>query len=329
LRSKQVTTEPRDSRLRFDGRVAVITGAGRGLGREFALLLARRGSAVVVNDIGRSRDHERYGAPADTSTDVAQQVVDEIKASGGSAAANTADVSDPAAAESIVTTAVDAFGRIDILINNAGILPYASLEELTPEQFMATLAVHVGGAFHVSRAAWPHFRRNGYGRIVNVCSSVGIVYGADNYAAYGSAKGGLMGLTRVSAQEGAHHGILVNGLLPNAATRGRASVTQPLRSTGVDDEQSAELVAHAAAWLAHDQCSASGEFFAVKSGSMREIFVSVAEGFQARRPGEFSLELIQENWSTIRDRRPALSPTDANQYNDYRQAVFYRVTGSL
>ena len=103
-------TEPRDSRLRFDGRVAVITGAGRGLGREFALLLARRGSAVVVNDIGRSRDHERYGAPADTSTDVAQQVVDEIKASGGSAAANTADVSDPAAAESIVTTAVDAFG---------------------------------------------------------------------------------------------------------------------------------------------------------------------------------------------------------------------------
>jgi NAD(P)-dependent dehydrogenase (short-subunit alcohol dehydrogenase family) len=324
-----VPTEPRDSRLRFDGRVAVITGAGRGLGREFALLLARRGSAVVVNDIGRSRDHERYGAPADKSTDVAQQVVDEIKASGGSAAANTADVSDPAAAESIVTTAVDAFGRIDILINNAGILPYASLEELTPEQFMATLAVHVGGAFHVSRAAWPHFRRNGYGRIVNVCSSVGIVYGADNYAAYGSAKGGLMGLTRVSAQEGAHHGILVNGLLPNAATRGRASVTQPLQSTGVDHDRSTELVAHAAAWLAHDQCSASGEFFAVKSGSMREIFVSVAEGFQAKRPDEFSLELIQENWSTIRDRRAALSPTDAIQYNEYRQAVFDRVTGSL
>jgi NAD(P)-dependent dehydrogenase (short-subunit alcohol dehydrogenase family) len=241
--------------------------------------------------------------------------------------ASTADVSDPAAAESIVTTAVDAFGGIDIVINNAGILPYASVEELTPEQFIATLAVHVGGAFHVSRAAWPHFRRQGYGRIVNVCSSVGVVYGADNYAAYGSAKGGLMGLTRVSACEGAHHGILVNGLLPNAATRGRASVTQPLQSSGVDDDRSAELVAHAAAWLAHDQCSASGEFFAVKSGSMREIFMSVAEGFQAKRPDEFSLELIQENWSTIRDRRPALSPTDASQYNEYRQAVFDRVTG--
>ena len=213
------------------------------------------------------------------------------------------------------------------MINNAGILPYASVEEVTPEQFMATLAVHVGGAFHVSRAAWPHFRRHGYGRIVNVCSSVGVVYGADNYAAYGSAKGGLMGLTRVSAWEGAHHGILVNGLLPNAATRGRASVTQALQSSGVDDDRSAELVAHAAAWLAHDQCSASGEFFAVKSGSMREIFVSVAEGFQAKRPDEFSLELIQENWSTIRDRRPALSPTDAIQYNEYRQAVFDRVTG--
>jgi NAD(P)-dependent dehydrogenase (short-subunit alcohol dehydrogenase family) len=213
------------------------------------------------------------------------------------------------------------------VINNAGILPYASLEELTPEQFMATLAVHVGGAFYVSRAAWPHFRRHRYGRIVNVCSSVGIVYGADNYAAYGSAKGGLMGLTRVSAQEGAHHGILVNGLLPHAATRGRASVNTPMHSSAATSDRSAELVAHAAAWLAHDQCSASGEFFAVKSGSMREIFVSVAEGFQARRPGEFSLELIQENWSTIRDRRPVLSPTDANQYNDYRQAVFYRVTG--
>ena len=117
----------------------------------------------------------------------------------------------------------------------------------------------------------------------------------------------LMGLTRVSAQEGAHHGILVNGLLPNAATRGRASVTQPVQSSRVGGDRSAELVAHAAAWLAHDQCSASGEFFAVKSGSMREIFVSVAEGFQARRPGEFSLELIQENWPTIRDRVGALA----------------------
>ena len=321
-------TEPDDRQLlRFDGRVAVVTGAGRGLGREFALLLARRGSAVVVNDIGRSMDQERYDASADTITQVAQQVVDEIKASGGSAVASTADVSDPAAAESIVTTAVDAFGGVDIVINNAGILPHASLEELTPEQFMATLAVHVGGAFHVSRAAWPHFRRHGYGRIVNVCSSIGVVYGADNYAAYGSAKGGLMGLTRVSACEGAQHGILVNGLLPNAATRGRASVTQPLQSSGVDNDRSAELVAHAAAWLAHDQCSASGEFFAAKSGSMREIFMSVAEGFQAKRPEEFSLELIQENWSTIRDRRPALSPTDASEYNDYRQAVFDRVTG--
>ena len=105
-------------------------------------------------------------------------------------------------------------------------------------------------------------------------------------------------------------------------------MTQPVQSSRVGGDRSAELVAHAAAWLAHDQCSASGEFFAVKSGSMREIFVSVAEGFQARRPGEFSLELlIQGNWPTIRDRRPALSPTDANQYNDYRQAVFYRVTG--
>jgi NAD(P)-dependent dehydrogenase (short-subunit alcohol dehydrogenase family) len=323
-----VPGQPSGSRpLRFDGRVAVVTGAGRGLGREFALLLAQRGAAVVVNDIGRSKDDERYGNADDAAASAAQQVVDEIEAAGGSAVANTADVSDPAAGESIVTSAVERFGGIDIAINNAGILPYAPLEELTSDQFLSTLAVHVGGAFHVSKAAWPHFRERGYGRVLNVCSSVGVVYGNDNYAAYGAAKAGLMGLTRVSAWEGARYGILVNGLLPNAATRGRASVKQPLPSTGIDEERSAEFVAHAAAWLVHEQCSARGEFFAVKAGSMRQVFMSVAEGFQAPRPNEFSLELIRENWEQIRDRQPALSPTDAMDYNRYRQAIFERVTG--
>ena len=288
--------------LRFDGRVAVVTGAGRGLGREFALLLARRGAAVVVNDIGRSRDDERYLTRGANIAEVAQSVVEEISSAGGSAVASTADVSDPTAGEEIVQTAIAAFGGIDIVINNAGILPYAPLEELTSEQFLTTLAVHAGGALHLSRAAWPHFRTRGYGRVANVCSSVGVIYGSDNFAAYGSAKGALMGLTRVTAWEGAPFGILVNGLLPNVATRGQASVMQALPSDGGDDDRSAELVAHAAAWLAHEQCDAHGEFFAVKSGSMREIFMSVAEGFQASKPAEFSLELIRDNWAP--DQRP-------------------------
>jgi NAD(P)-dependent dehydrogenase (short-subunit alcohol dehydrogenase family) len=311
--------------LRFDGRVAAITGAGRGLGREFALMLARRGAAVVVNDIGRSRDETRYGASSD-GADVAQSVVAEIEAAGGTAVANLADVSKDGEAASIVTDAIERFGRIDIVINNAGILPYAPLDELTSDQFFATLAVHVGGAFHVTKAAWPHFRSNGYGRVINVCSSVGVVYGNDNYAAYAAAKGGLMGLTRVTAWEGTAHGIVANGLLPNAATRGRASVRQPMPGDGdPNDEQSVARAAAAAAWLSHEQCEASGEFFAVKDGSMRQIFMSVAEGFQATDPGQFSPELIRENWDTISDRRAALSPSSAVEYNRYRQSVYERV----
>ena len=308
--------------LRFDGRVTVATGAGRGLGREFARLLARRDAAVVANDIGRSKD-DRYGA-ADAE---AQRVVEEIESAGGSAIASMADVSDPASSEEIAATAVKSFGGIDIVINNAGILRYAPLEELSSAEFRRTPAVHAGGAFHLSREAWRYFRAAGYGRVANICSSVGVIYGNDNYAAYAAAKGVLMGLTRVTAWEGAPHAILVNALLPNAATRARASVTRLLPMSGDDHDRCAELVAHPAAWLAHEQCSATGNFFAVKSGSMRQVFMSVAEGFQAPRPDEFSPEFIRDNWATIIDRRPAISPTDATEYNQYRHAVYQRLTG--
>jgi NAD(P)-dependent dehydrogenase (short-subunit alcohol dehydrogenase family) len=315
--------------LNFDGRVAAISGAGRGLGREFARLLARRGAAVVVNDIGRSRDESRYGGAGGESTDVAQSVVAEIEAEGGRAVANVADISKDDEAATIVADAVEHFGRIDIVINNAGILPYAPLDELTSEQFLATLGVHVGGAFNVTRAAWPHFRANGYGRVINICSSVGVVYGNDNYAAYAAAKGGLMGLTRVTAWEGAAFGVVANGLLPNAATRGRASVRAPLPGEHTTaGEESVARAAAAAAWLSHEECRASGEFFAVKDGSMRQVFMSVAEGFQAPDPSQFSPELIRANWATIEDRRPAASPTSAVEYNRYRQSVYDRVVSA-
>ena len=307
--------------LRFDGRVAGVTESGRGLGREFARLLARRGAAVVVNDLGRSED-DQYGARDAEDDDAAQRVVEEIESIGGSAIAITADGSDPASGERITTTAVRTFGGSDILINNAGILPYAPLEELSSAQFLRTVAADAGGAFHLSREAWRHFRVAGYGRVVSVC----VVYGNDNYTAYASAKGALLGLTLVTAWEGESHGILVNELLPNAATRARACVAQPLPTSRNDHDRSAELVAHAAAWLAHEQCSATGNFFAVKSGSMRQVFMSVAEGFQAPKPVEFSLELIRDDLATIIDRRPAISPTDATEYNEYRHTVYERLT---
>jgi NAD(P)-dependent dehydrogenase (short-subunit alcohol dehydrogenase family) len=311
--------------LRFDGRVAVVTGVGRGLGREFARLLAQRGAAVVVNDAGRSED-DQYGARDAEDDDPAQCVIEEIESAGGSAIAITADASDPASGEGIMTTAVRTFGGSDILINNAGILPYAPLEELSSAQFLRTIAVDAGGAFHLSREAWRHFRVAGYGRVVNICSSVCVVYGNDNYAAYASAKGALLHLTRVTAWEGESHGILVNGLLPNAATRARACVAQPLPTSRNDHDRSAELAAHAAAWFAHEQCSATGNFFAVKSGSMGQVLMSVAEGFQAPKPDEFSLELIRDDGALI-DRRPAISPTDATEYNQYRHTVYERLTG--
>jgi len=161
-----VAEDPRNSKpLRFDGRVVVVTGAGRRLGREFVRLLARRGATVVGNDICRSED-DQYGARDAEDDDAAQRVVEEIESAGGSAIAITADASDPASGERIMTPAVRTFGGSDILINNAGIVPYAPLEELSSAQFLRTIAVDAGGAFHLSREAWRHFHVAGYGRVV-------------------------------------------------------------------------------------------------------------------------------------------------------------------
>jgi NAD(P)-dependent dehydrogenase (short-subunit alcohol dehydrogenase family) len=320
-----VIPEPDDCAVRFDGRVAVVTGAGRGLGREFALLLAARGARVVVNDIGLSADAARYSA-ADTAEHrlVARHVAEEITDGGGQAVANTSDVSDPAGGSGIINDALDAFGRVDIVINNAGVLPYAPFDELTFADMSKAFAVHVGGAFNVTRAAWPHLREQGYGRVINVASSVGIVYGNQNYAAYAAAKGALLGLTRVMAFEGAPLGIKANGLLPNAQTRGSSSV---LAVQNAADEviRSPALVAPAACWLAHEQCDATGEFFAVKAGGMRKIFISAAEGFQASAPARFSPEMIRDNWSQVCDRRPAISPTTEAEYNAFRNDQYRRV----
>ena len=198
-----------------------------------------------------------------------------------------------------MTTAVRTFGGSDILVNNAGILPYALAQGLSSVQSLRTIAVDASGAFHLSREAWRHFRVAGYGRGVNVCSSVCGVYGDDNYAAYTSAKCALLGLARVTAWAGESHGILVNGLPPNAATRARACVAQPLPTSRNDHDRSAERVVHTAAWLTQEQCSVTDNFFAVKSGSMCQVFMAVAEGFQALKPEEFSLELIRDRWARL------------------------------
>ena len=174
--------------ISFAGRVAIVTGAGRGLGREFAKLLADRGASVLVNDVGVSVDSHRYVSDSDSDvTDPAQIVTEEIRAAGGSAIANRADVTDSAGVAALVEQAVSEWGRIDIVINNAGIVLRAPFLELTPQTFSKSFDVHVVGAFNVSRAAWDHMLKQGYGRILNVCSTNGVVFGIPESAAYDAA----------------------------------------------------------------------------------------------------------------------------------------------
>ncbi|MET0179884.1 MAG: SDR family NAD(P)-dependent oxidoreductase, partial [Novosphingobium sp.] len=229
--------------LRFDNRVAVITGAGRGLGRSYALLLAARGARVVVNDPGVSMQG------AGTGESPAQAVVEEIRAAGGEAVANTDSVATAEGGRAIVQAAIDAWGRIDILVHNAGIVRRGSLRELSPEDWNAVLDVHLHGGFNVVRPAFPLMCDAGYGRIV-LTASVNALYGNANVANYSVAKAGLVGLANVAALEGAAHGVSANCIIPAAVTR---------MSEGVDTSQfppmDPELVAPAVAYLAHESCA--------------------------------------------------------------------------
>ncbi|WP_240436867.1 SDR family NAD(P)-dependent oxidoreductase [Streptomyces sporangiiformans] len=198
--------------LRFDGRVAIVTGAGGGLGREHALLLASRGARVVVNDIGGSMAGEGVDdAPA-------AAVVEAIRERGGQAVADSHSVATPEGGRDVVRTALDAYDRIDIVVNNAGILRDKPFHEMTPDQLDPVIDVHLKGAFHVTVPAWSVMREQGYGRVVNTTSAAGLL-GSARKSGYGAAKAGLLGFTRVLAVEGAAHGIRVNAVAPVAATR--------------------------------------------------------------------------------------------------------------
>ncbi|WP_301147368.1 SDR family NAD(P)-dependent oxidoreductase [Mycobacterium simiae] len=252
--------------LRFDNRVAVVTGAGRGLGRAYAQLLAARGANVVVNDAGGGLD----GTGVDTTP--AQQVVGEITAAGGTAVACTATVTTRDGAHAIVQTALEQFGGIDILIHNAGNVRRASLKEMSDEDFDAVLDVHLRGAFNVVRQAFPPMCAAGYGRIV-LTSSIGGLYGNHNVANYAAAKAGVIGLANVAALEGAAEGVQCNVIVPAAVTRMAEGI-----DTSSYPPMGPELVAPVVGWLAHESCSVTGELFIALAGRVARAVIAESPG---------------------------------------------------
>jgi len=277
--------------LRFDGQVAVITGAGRNLGREYALLLASRGAKVVVNDIGVGIS-DTDGVAAAPATNPALDVVAEITAAGGHAVLDTNSITDPQAG--MVQTAIDAFGRIDIVINNAGVVRQAPVPELSDEFCRAMTDTHMLGTMNVTRAAWPHMAAQGYGRIVNVSSGAGLI-GFPNMTMYGGVKLGVVGLSRALAVEGRSLGINVNVVAPQASVRG--SDFGPMKWTpALAEWLSPEQISGLVAYLAHESCVTTGELFNVGGGLIARVVLAAAEGVTER---PMSPEAVAAHWDEI------------------------------
>ena len=284
--------------LGFDGKVAIITGAGGGLGRSHALELAKRGALVVVNDLGGSVDGQGGSHTA------AQQVVDEIKTAGGEAVPNYDSVATAEGGESIVKTAVDAFGRVDIIINNAGILRDASFKNMTSDMLDPVLDVHLKGAFNVTRPAWQLMRDQGYGRIVNTSSGAG-VFGNFGQTNYGAAKMGLVGFTRVLAVEGAKNNIKANAIAPVAKTRMTEDILGPIA-----DKLGPEFVTPVVTFLVHESCPVTGELYSVGGGRVARVFLGVTPGYVDH---ELTPESVRDHFDQIRDETDYAVPANLNE----------------
>jgi len=286
------------SELRFDGRTAVVTGAGGSpsLGRAHALLLASRGANVVVNDIGRDPETPGYSGVAS-----AESVAEEIRARGGAARADTHSVASEEGAAAIVEAALEAFGGIDILVNNAGISIAAPFDEMTSRDFQRHIDINLMGPVWMCRAAWPHMRAKGHGRIVNVTS--GALAGASWLAAYGASKGGLFSLTRSLAAEGAPFGIKVNAVNPGAFTRmvaAQQEETSPMYQHAMANLPP-ELVSPVVAFLANESCPVSGECIEAVGGDVRRVVLAQTPGFS---DAELTPETVARRWREVMEGAP-------------------------
>ena len=280
--------------LRFDERVVIITGAGGGLGRSHALELARRGARILVNDPGSAVDG------SGSSTFAADRVVEEITALGGIAAPNRDSVATSEGGQAIVQAALDAFGRVDVLINNAGILRDKAFHHMDAAMIDSVIDVHLKGALFVSQPAFRAMRAQGYGRIVNTSSASGL-FGNFGQANYGAAKAGLAGLTRVLAIEGAGYGIRVNAIAPVAATR----MTQDILGDLVA-KVAPESVSPMVAFLAHEDCPVNGHVYSVAGGRIARIVVAETHG----------VVLTENTPEAIRDLLPLIDELDISEYHE-------------
>ena len=282
--------------LSYRDRVVVITGAGRGIGREYALRFAERGAAVVVNDLGTS-----LLGDSRATTEPADQVVDEIRAAGGRAAASYSSVATENGATAAIGVAISQFGRVDSLVNNAGILHMHPFEELTAEGLRRHLDVHVMGTAMMCHAVWPHMVERGYGRIVNTIS--GGMFGLPGLSEYGPAKGGVFAFTRSLALEAAPHGIKVNAIAPQASTRmlHASGLSAELRER-LDQIMKTSLVAPGALYLAHESCAVNGEALAVSGGKVCRIGLTYNDGFT---DPDLSPEMIRDRLDEVLDESTA------------------------
>jgi NAD(P)-dependent dehydrogenase (short-subunit alcohol dehydrogenase family) len=290
--------------IRFDGRVAIVTGAGRGIGKAHAQLLAERGAQVVVNDLGGTR------AGDGSDPDVAQMVVAEIRAAGGDAVADGSDVASVPGAAELVRHAIDAYGHVDIVVNNAGMFMPDDFPALEFTDFRRYFDVHVGGSFNVTRECWPHMVKAGYGRVV-MTTSHGIL-GASFLTSYGTAKGGVFALARGLAMLGQSSGIKVNSVAPVAATR-LTSGPNDTSEGGIPDENAAALVSPLVALLCHESCSVSGETFVSGGRRQARLFLAETEGY-VHPDSHLTPEAVVDHWAQIMDESAHYLPPDTTTW---------------
>jgi len=284
-------------KLQFSGKVAIITGAGGGLGKSYALLFASRGAKVVVNDLGSSFTGEGKSSKA------ADVVVEEIKKAGGEAVANYDSVED---GDKIVKTALDTWGRVDIVINNAGILRDTSFLKMQDKDWDLIYRVHLKGSYSVTKAAWPHMRDQGYGRIIMTSSAAGI-FGNFGQANYSAAKLGLLGFAKTLAQEGEKKNILVNTIAPMAGSR----MTETILPPDLVKELKPEYVAPLVAYLCHESCTENGQLFEVGAGWIAKLRWERTEGLFLGT--DITPETVAKNWDKVNDFTNSSHPTSGSE----------------